>query len=68
MSCPNLGNYKKIPEVIGTDRKVHSQQPKKQVLTVGLQNCEKSAVKDFLGKPMLLNFVEMSIIFCRSLE
>ena len=44
-------------------RKRSSRSPKKQVLPVVLQNCEKPAVKYFIEKPMLLNFVNLSTIF-----
>ena len=52
----------------GIDGKVLSWPLKKQFLTVVLQNCEKSGVKYFTEKPMLLNFVGLSTIFCPRLQ
>ena len=40
----------------------------RQILTVVLQNCEKSDVKHSTEKPMLLNFVILSTIFCEGLS
>ena len=44
--------------------KVPSRPPEKQILTVVLNNYEKSAIKHSIEKPMLLNFVDLSTIFC----
>ena len=44
-----------------------SQTSKKQFLTVVVENCEKYAVKYSIGKPMVLNFVKLSIIPSRKL-
>ena len=49
-----LVNFKNTPEMFGIDGKVLNRQPKR------LQNCEKSAVKHFIEKPMLLSFVDLS--------
>ena len=53
--------------MFGIDRKVLSWPCKKQILTFVLQNCKKSAVKYFIEKLMLLNFGDLSTIFCPSL-
>ena len=50
--------------MVGTDDKVLSQVPQKHILTVVLQNCQKSTVKHSIEKPMLLNFLDLSTIFC----
>ena len=47
--------------------KVFKLPPKKQVLTVVLQNCEKSGVKHSIKKPMLLNLLDLLTIFCPSM-
>ena len=47
--------------MLGTDSKVPSRPPTSQNFTPVLQNCEKSAVKHSIEKPMLLNFVDLSI-------
>ena len=51
--------------------KVLSRPPEKQILTVVLNNYEKSAIKHSIEKhfsiekhSMLLNFVDLSTIFC----
>ena len=36
---------------------------KRYILRAVLENCEKSAVKHFIGKPILLNFVNFSTVF-----
>ena len=43
--------------MLGIDEKIVSPPPKKQILMVVLQNYKKSAVKYFIEKHMLLNFV-----------
>ena len=53
--------------MLGFDGEVLSRPLKKQILTEKLQNREKSTVKHFIGKPMLLNFVDLSTIFCPKL-
>ena len=50
--------------MFGIDRKVLSWPCKKQILIFVLQNCKKSAVKYFVEKLMLLNFGDLSTIFC----
>ena len=57
-----LGNFKEIPERLGIDEKVLSRRQKSQFLTVVLQNLEKSAVKHYIEKAMLFNFVDLSIL------
>ena len=59
-----LGHFKKTTELLRTSGKVLSPPPKKQIFTVVLQNCQKSAVKNFIEKIMLINFVDLTTIFC----
>ena len=54
--------------MLGIDGKVHRGLPKRQILTAVLQNWEKLAVKYFIEKPMLRNFVDLSAIFCPRLS
>ena len=49
--------------MLATDGPVVGRRPKKQTLAAVLQNCEKSVVKYFIQKLMLLNFVNLSTIF-----
>ena len=56
-----------MPETFGNDGKVISRPPKRQILTVLLQNCKTSAVKRFIEEPMLPDFVDLSSIFCPKL-
>ena len=53
--------------MLETDGKVLSRPTKRQILTVVLQNCQKSTVKHSLEKPMLLNFVYLSTMLCSRL-
>ena len=53
--------------MLGIDRKVLSRPCKKQVLTFARQNCKKSVVKYFIEKTMLLDFRDVSTMFCPSL-
>ena len=39
-----------------------------QISTVVLENCEKSAAKHSKETPILLNLMDLSTIFCRSLN
>ena len=48
--------------------KILSQPPERHILTVVLQNYEKSAVKHFIEKPLLLGFLDFSTIFCPRLQ
>ena len=50
-------------EVLGIDEKVLSRPPKRNILRSVLQSCKKSAVKHFIEKPMLFNFMDLSTIF-----
>ena len=56
-----------MPETLGNDGKVINRPPKRQKLTVLLQKCKTSAVKRFTEEPMLLDFVDLSTIFCPKL-
>ena len=50
----------------GINGKVPS--PPSQILTVVLQNCEKSAVKNSIEKSVLLNFVNLPKVSCPKLS
>ena len=63
-----LENFKKIPEVPETDKKVLTLLPKIQFLTVVLQNCKNSAVEHFVKKLMLPNFEYWTIISCPNVD
>ena len=54
--------------MLGIDGKVLGQPPKRKILTVVLQNWEKSAAKHFIEKPISLKFVDLSKIFCPRLS
>ena len=49
--------------MLGIDGKILNRPPKKQVLTAVLKNWERSAVKHFIEKPILLNLLDLSAIF-----
>ena len=51
--------------MLGIDGKGLTQTSKRHILTVLPQICKKSAVKHFIEKPMLLNFVYLFTIFCQ---
>ena len=61
-----LGNVKKIPEMLAIDGKVLSQPPTN--FDSCATNCQKSAVKHAIAKPILLNFVDLSTIFFPRLQ
>ena len=46
----NLRNFEDIPEMFGIDGQVLSRPPKRQILTVVLQNFKKSAIKHSVEK------------------
>ena len=48
--------------------KYSAGQVKVWILMIGLQKCEKSSVKHSIEKPMLLNFFDLSTIFCSRLS
>ena len=52
----------------GFDGEVLSRPPKRQILTVVLQKCEISAVKHFIEKPVLLNFMDFPMILSMKLN
>ena len=59
-----LGNFKKIPEMLGFDGEYPAVQPKAKFWHFLVKNCKKSAVKHSIEKPILLNFVNLSPTFC----
>ena len=46
--------------MLGIDGKVHTKLPKRQILTVVLQNCKKLALKHSIEEPAFLCFVDSS--------
>ena len=54
--------------MLGIDGSVLSRPPKKQILTVMLQNCENSSVKYSIEKYMLFYFMDLSTVFRPSLR
>lgn len=53
-----LENFKKILEIFRIDQEVLNRSPNRKILT-GVQNYEESAVKQFIEKPMLIDFVDL---------
>ena len=47
-----LGNFKEIHKIFRIDEQILSRPPKRQVLRVVSQNCEKPAAKYFIEKPL----------------
>ena len=52
-----VGNFKKIPQLLGMDSEYPTGYKKKQILTVVQENCESCEV--FHRKTYLLNFVSL---------
>ena len=67
MGFGNVKKFKEMLETLGNDGKVISRPPKRQILTVLLQNCKTPAVKRFIEEHMLPDFVDLSTIFCPKL-
>ena len=63
----NVKKFIEMLETLGNDGKVISRSPKRQILTVLLQNYKTSAVNRFIEEPMLPDFVDLSTIFCLKL-
>ena len=59
-----LGNFKRIPEILGSNGQVLSQPPERNIFTFALQKFAKSAIQHSIEKPMLFNFADLSAIFC----
>ena len=49
--------------MLGMASKVLSRPPKKQIFTLVLENCEKSAVKYFIEKRMLTKITKVVSVF-----
>ena len=60
-----LRNFKQIPGMLELDRECQAGHLKKPILTFMLENRQKSAIKHFIEKSILLNFAKLSTIFCR---
>ena len=58
-----LGNFKKIPEIIGFDGKYPAVHPKAKFLCFSVKTCKKSTVKQSIEKRILLNFMNSSATF-----
>ena len=63
-----LGNFKKIPEMLGFDGEYPAVHPKARFWRFLVKNYKKSAVKHSIEKPILLNFVNLSPTFCPRLS
>ena len=50
-----LENFRKFPEMLGSDGEYTSVHPKAKFWRVSVKNHKKSAVKDSIEKPILLN-------------
>ena len=59
-----LGNFKKIPEMLGFDGEYPAVHPKAKFWSFLLKNCTKLAVKHSIEKPILFNFVNLPPSFC----
>ena len=57
-----LGNFMRILQIFVTDGELLSRSPQEHNLTAVLTNCEKSAVKHSIDKPMIFNFFDLSSI------
>ena len=53
--------------MLGIDGKVLMRPPKRQIFLAVLQNCKKTAVKHYLEKRFLRNFMDLSKIICSQL-
>ena len=60
----DLGNLKKIPEMLGFDGEFPAVNPKAKFRRFLVKSCKKSAVKHSVEKHILLNFVNLSPTFC----
>ena len=63
-----LGNFKKITEMLGFDGKYPAVHPKAKIWRILVKNCTKSAATHSIEKPVLVNFVNLSPIFCPRLS
>ena len=57
-----------MPSMLGIDEKVLSPPGKSQILTIMLQKCQKLALKHSIEEPVLLNYMNLSTIFCPRLS
>lgn len=65
-NCRKLVKFKKINEMVRPNGKQLAKHPRKDILTVVLENCQKSAVK--VEKRISPHFVKLSTIFCPKLQ
>ena len=63
-----LGNFKKLSKMLRFLGNYTAVHPKAKSWSFLVKNCEKSAVKDSIEKPILLDFVNMSPTFCLRLS
>ena len=59
-----LGNFKKIPEMLGSDGECPAVHPKAKFWRFSVKNRKKSAVKHSIEKPILLNTWNLTPNFC----
>ena len=62
-----LGNFKKIPEMLRFDRKSSTGHPRAKFRHFSV-NCKISAVRHYIEKPILLNFVNLCTTLCPRLS
>ena len=60
-------NSEKIPEMIKFNREYPAVDPGAEFWKFSGKNSKKSAVKHYIGKPFMLNFMNLSITFCPKL-
>ena len=63
-----LWNLKKILEMLGFDSKYPAVHERAKLWRFPVKRCKKSAVKQSIEKPILLNSVNLSPTFCSRLQ
>ena len=63
-----LGNFKKIPQMLGFHDEYPAVHPKTKFSRVLVKNSKKSTVKHSIEKPIFLNLVNLSRTFCPRLS
>ena len=59
-----LGNFKKIPKMLGFDGEYPAAPQRAKFWWFLVKNCKKSAVKHSIKKPSFLNFENLSLTLC----
>ena len=63
-----LGNFRKIHEMLGFNGEYPAAYPKAKFRRLWVKSLKKSAVKQSIEKPILLNFVNLSPSLCPRLQ